>query len=245
MNPAARRLLLAALLGLAVQAGATGERPPGSVLDLSRWKLTLPEDTELPGRPDEVLQPDLSVFVRPGLFFSPRGGGVAFRGPCGGVTTRGSRYPRCELREMQAGVPPRLAAWSTDGARPRVLSGTVAITALPAVKPHVVFAQIHDARDDLLMLRLEGTKLLIEREGLPDVPVSRDYVLGGRIVYRIEAGRGRVRVWIQDVLRLDWSVSREGCYFKAGCYTQSNLERGDSRESFGEVTYYALSLTSD
>jgi len=39
-----------------------------------------------------------------------------------------------------------------------------------------------------------------------------------------------------------YSVSTSGCYFKAGCYTQSNTSKGDAPSAYGEVVIYAVSV---
>lgn len=43
------------------------------------------------------------------------------------------------------------------------------------------------------------------------------------------------------------SVARdaEGCYFKAGAYTQSNLEQGDEPDAYGEVVITELVVTHE
>ena len=112
----------------------------------------------------------------------------------------------------------------------------------PKVKPHVVCAQIHDADSDLLMIRLEGRKLMVERSGLPDLVLDDQYVLGTPFKVKIEAGQGRVRVFHNGGQALDWEVKRSGCYFKAGCYTQSNVKRGDAPDDFAEVQVMELVL---
>ncbi|MFH5804067.1 polysaccharide lyase family 7 protein [Alienimonas sp. DA493] len=213
---------------------------PGAVLDLSGWKLTLPVDTSRAGTPDEVPAAELGTFVDPRFFFlSAEPAGVAFRAPCGGRTTKNSRYPRCELRETTAdGARP--AAWSTDDGGRHTLTATLAVTALPAVKPHAVCAQIHDAEDDLLMIRLEGRKLFVERNDVGDVPLDDDYRLGTPFELKIEAAEGVVRVWYEDDLKLSWPASAAGCYFKVGCYTQSNAAQGDAADAYGEVVVSRL-----
>lgn len=215
---------------------------PAEKLDLSCWKLTLPVDTDLPGSPDEVRQPELASFVDPDHFFvDPQRRGVVFRAECGGFPTRGSRYPRCELREMEPDGR-TAASWSIADAGNRVLTMRAAITNLPLRKRHVVCAQIHDAEDDLLMIRLEGPRLFIERNRLPEVILHPGYALGTSFDLKIEAGDSRVRVWFDEELKLDWGVSRTGCYFKAGCYTQSHPGQGDSPEAFGEVVISRLQI---
>jgi poly(beta-D-mannuronate) lyase len=132
------------------------------------------------------------------------------------------------------------AAWSTDGKAKHTMTIRTAITKMPSVKPHVVCAQLHDADDDLLMVRLEGKKLFIERNSLGDVMLDTQYKLGTPFVLEIQAGDGRVKVWHEGNLKMNWGVSKGSCYFKAGCYTQSNLTKGDAADSFGEVVISQL-----
>jgi len=217
-------------------------RVPAELLDLTAWKLTLPYDTQRAGSPDEVRQPELSTFADPNCFYlSSAADAVIFRATCGGPTTDNSTYPRSELRQM-APNGQRQVAWDTQDPVRHSLQIEQAILALPAKKPHVVCVQIHDADDDVLMIRLEKKKLFVERPGEDDVLLDSNYNLGERYHLRIEAGQGRVRLWYNQQLKLDWSVARGGCYFKVGCYTQSNVQRGDAPEAYGEVALYSLQL---
>ncbi len=59
---------------------------------------------------------------------------------------------------------------------------------------------------------------------------------------KIEAGEGRVKLWYNGEQKLDWKVAKHGCYFKAGCYTQSNPSKGDAAESYGEVVIDSLAV---
>jgi hypothetical protein len=221
---------------------ALAVEPPAQVFDLGAWKLTLPVDTDLPGRPDEIVQPQLATFFDPEHFFT-KDRAIVFRAPCGGVPTRGSTYPRCELREMAAGGKAEIA-WSTADDVLHTLTLKASITHIPARKPHVVCAQIHDAKSDLLMIRLEGEKLFIERGEGGDVMLDRHYQLGTPFDVKIEAGQGRVKTWFNGEEKMDWPIQRSGCYFKAGCYTQSNPDRGDDPAAYGEVIIYELTSFS-
>jgi poly(beta-D-mannuronate) lyase len=213
---------------------------PARRIDLANWKLTLPFDTARPGRPDELGPAELQSFSDPRcFFFDDEAGGVVFRAHCGGATTRGSSYPRCELREM-TGSGKTEAAWATDDGLTHTLRLRAAITKTPRLKPHVVCAQIHDSEDDVLMIRLERTKLFIERNEHDDVELDEAYKLGTPFDLTIQAAAGRVSVRYDGALRLDWPISRSGCYFKAGCYTQSNPARGDVPQSCGEVIIHRL-----
>ncbi|MCR9200950.1 MAG: polysaccharide lyase family 7 protein [Planctomycetaceae bacterium] len=222
--------------------GAMAAPPcPGEVLDLSRWRLTLPVDTDRAGRPDEIRQPQLLTFADADFFtVNDSGDAVMFRAHCGGVPTRGSKFPRCELREIRREA--ERAWWSTSDRHLHTLRMRVAINKTPAVKQHVVCAQIHDDSDDLLMVRLEGSKLFVERNEVERVMLTRKYVLGTPFDLKIEAGQRRVRLWYNGELSMDWQVDRDRCYFKAGCYTQSTVERGDQPDALGEVAIYRLSV---
>jgi len=232
------RATIGSILLLSWNTTLAQERVPGKVLDLSHWKLTLPISGNHPGRASEILPVELASYRLAPWFEVADDGGVRFRAHCGGVPTKGSKYPRCELRELADGGKP--AAWSTSDGGVHTMTATLAITATPPVKRHVVCAQIHDADDDLLMIRLEGGRLLIERNTAGDVLLAPNYRLGTRFTVKIEAAAGQVKVWCDDELKMDWAVSRGGCYFKAGCYTQSLPVNGDQADSFGEVAIYRL-----
>jgi poly(beta-D-mannuronate) lyase len=226
---------------LVASVGTSADKLPADVLDLGSWKLTLPERTNGDRDASEIAQPELARYVHPDAFFvNEAGDGVVFRARCGGATTKGSSYPRSELREMTAAG--KRAAWSTTDAVIHTMTVRLAITATPLKKPHVVCAQIHDADDDLLMVRLEGRKLLVERNEVGDVVIDPDYQLGTPFDLVIAAGQGRVRVDYNGRPSLDWNVDRDGCYFKTGVYTQSNVKRGDAAEAFGEVVIYRLAV---
>ena len=45
------------------------------------------------------------------------------------------------------------------------------------------------------------------------------------------------------VLKGDIPVAGDGWYFKAGTYTQSNVERGDAPDAAGQVVIYSLGVT--
>ena len=224
---------------IAVIAWGVANEAPAKVLDLSQWKLTIPIDNDADGRADEVSQSQLPSFHDPRYFFV-HDSAVVFRCPCDGATTKGSQYPRCELREMSGTGKGTLAAWHTNDMGVHRMTAKMAITQTPVVKKHVVCAQIHDANDDVLMVRLEGKKLFIERNSEMAVVLTPNYQLGTPFELKIEAGDGRIRVWHNAEPKLDWKVARQNCYFKAGCYTQSNTDKGDAAEACGVVAIYHL-----
>lgn len=236
------RSLIIFLAGLlpALTIPAQGGQKPSDLIDLSHWLLTLPEDTEREGTPDEVFPHELATFSHDNWFFVAEDKrSVLFRAPAGGATTDGSKYPRCELREMNEGCDSR-AAWSTEDSLLHTLDVTLAVTKIPPVKPHIVCAQIHDADDDVLMVRLEGKKLFVEREGAPRIMLTRKYDLGTFFRVKIESGYGRIRLWYNGELKMDWNKSADGCYFKTGCYLQSNPGKGEAPDAVGEVVIQKL-----
>ena len=213
---------------------------PADILNLANWKLTLPIGTQRVGRPDEILQPQLARFaIAPYFVVNPTKTGVVFNAPVGGVTTSNSGYPRSELREMSGGTE---ASWSnTTGVH--TMTVTEAITHLPVVKPHVVAAQVHDAEDDVVMVRLEGSKLFVEQNGDSIGTLDAAYRLGTVFTVKLEASGGHVKVFYNGVLKVDSLRSGSGWYFKAGAYTQSNPTKGDAPDAYGEVVIYALDVT--
>lgn len=234
------RISLICVFAMVSTTGA--EERPARLIDLSGWRLTLPVETDLPGKPDEIRQPALSTFLSPQYFFvNEAKSGIVFRAHCGGVPTKGSDYPRCELRETNAEDNER-ASWSTDDGRKHAMSLKVAITRTPPVKKHVVCAQIHDAKDDVIMIRLEGTKLFVERNSLDRAMLDRKYKLGTPFDIQIEAANGEIIVRYNDEEKMNWKTSKKGCYFKTGCYTQSNQNKGDAADSYGEVIIYNLKI---
>ena len=139
--------------GPALRATEAPARVPGDLIDLADWYLTLP--TGKAGDPDTVENPDLEKFTNAFFTLNDARDGVVFSAHGDGVTTKNSHYPRSELREMNGSAK---AAWSnTSGTH--TLDVCEAITQVPSAKPEVVAAQIHDDKDDVLQIRLEGHKL--------------------------------------------------------------------------------------
>ncbi len=219
-------------------AAQTASNPtPGSVLNLTNWKLTLPT-----GKPDEITQPQLKTFsVNPYFQLNSAKNGVVFQANAGGATTQNSGYPRSELREMTSNGSER-ASWSnTSGSH--VMTITQAITHVPAVKPHVVAGQIHDDSDDIIEIRLEGTNLFVENNGKSVGVLDSGYKLGTTFTVRVEASGGHIKVSYNGKQKVDFTKSGSDWYFKAGCYTQSNTSKGDKADAYGQVIIYNLTVS--
>jgi Alginate lyase len=215
----------------------TSDIPPGRILDLTNWYLTLP--TGPPGEPDTVTQPTLATYSSPWFHAAADGRGVVFTADAGGATTKGSSYPRSELREMDG---TRRASWSDLTGR-HLLTAREAIITLPQVKPDVVAAQIHNDSSDVIEIRLKNKRLLVEQgDGGPDLVIDPDYRLGTPYDLTILAQDGNIRVSYNGQTKADIATSGSGWYFKAGSYVQSNPDHGDAPTATGTVLITALKV---
>lgn len=220
-------------------ATSSGSKP-SSVLDLSNWKLTIPSGNA--ESPTEIMQPALKEYVHD-VWFSINSGGVRFRAPVNAVTTSGSNYPRSELREMKNGGKDR-ADWSSkEGTHSMTIDE--AITAMPQKKPHVVAGQIHDASDDVIVIRLEGSELFVDVDGRNMHTLDAGYTLGKRFTVKFEVSNGATKIFYNGAESYTLSQDYSGAYFKAGAYTQSNCSKEDNcnENNYGEVVIYSLSVS--
>lgn len=145
-----------------------GKRIPGSVMDLSHWKITLPMDSNRDGKIDEVEPPSISRLLEPRFFYANESGGVVFTAPNKAKTTSGSTNTRSELRQMidpqgsktkapgnnfALAAHSKASRYGSIGGR---LSATLAVNHVaveaknPDKKPafSVVVGQIHAGKDD-------------------------------------------------------------------------------------------------
>lgn len=214
------------------------------------WKLTLPVGT--PGKPTEIKSPALATYLSEWFHPTADGDGVRFVAPTDGVTTKNSRNPRSELRELNADGT--LAAWSsTEGVHSMEVE--LAVDALPiGSKPVVVIAQIHDANDDVTVFRFEGST--------GDRSVGMLWITDGNnshgcMVNMLRLGqRFRIGFFVQNgVIRyafngepVDYEQRKAvtGCYFKTGSYCQSGgnvTKLRDGRADFASVIIYQLTVS--
>lgn len=207
-------------------------RYPAQLLDLSRWRL------ELPGEGHSIYRRALSVFTDDHFHFNAAKNGVVMRVGCGEPPrqpvpgNRGSAYPRVELHEREA--------WSTvEGAH--AMEATLAITRAPAAKPHLVAGQIHNATDDVVMVRLEGEQLYAAADGRK-ILLDGAYKLGAVFDVKLSAVAGLIEVFYNGV-RATFPACESACYFKIGVYVQSNPATGDGPGAFGEVVIHKLQVS--
>ena len=94
---------------IALAADPGDNPPPGSVFDLSFWKITLPQDDDGDGRPDEVDVAEIQTYAHPDFFYLDDQNRMVFTAPNRAVTTANSSNTRSELRQMLRGTNTRLS----------------------------------------------------------------------------------------------------------------------------------------
>ena len=201
---------------------------PGELLDLARWKITLPQDTpSIDGNPNEITSPAITTYQHTDFFrVTDDGQRVLFRAPVDGPVTESTEFPRSELREMTSSteLDAEGPGWSTtDGTH--VMTLRTRITEVPKVKQHVVVAQIHDSEDDVVMVRWEFGRLFVEAEGVEIGDLNPNQPLNSDFDVEIRAAGGVISISYNGGAPVTLTRDRTGCYFKAGIYTQSNKTR--------------------
>jgi hypothetical protein len=129
-----------------------------------------------------------------------------------------------------------LASWSTTQG-----THTMTITMKITAAPHdVVTGQIHDANDDVTVVRLIGNALwATDGDDTTGSLIDPAYVLGTEFQIQMVASGGQIKTYYNGVLKQTLTVSTSACYFKAGTYHQSN----GSGSAVAEVKIAALTVT--
>ena len=229
----------------AVPTAAGRCESPAKVLDLTNWKITLPvPKPDNAKSPLEVTQPTLADYAKDPFFqLTEDCDGVEFRAPVNGTTTVGSHNPRSELREMTDNGKSN-ADWSSTAGEHR-FTVNEAFTHLPEGKPQLVGVQIHDAKHDISVFRLEGSNLYVTHDNDSHYKLVTDhYVLGTRFDAGYEVSGGEVRAYYNGALQTTISDHFHGAYFKAGAYTQANCDDSQpcTGDNYGAVAVYSLSV---
>jgi Alginate lyase len=204
---------------------------PSQVIDLSNWKINLPTGNM------QISQPQLSGFYNPAFEVVEA---VQFTALCGGQPQPGSNYPRSELREMNPDGSN--ASWSPVTGT-HVMELTERITHLPVVKPQLVCAQIHNDTDYLILVELSGQTLYVRYQDSVAGVLDNNYKLGTFFDLKVQASLGYVDVFYNGVRMVHYPLNAPGCYFKAGCYVQSNVSTGDLATAFGQVEISHLAVS--
>ena len=212
---------------------------PSSIFDLKSWYVTLP--TGKAGHPDTVRQPSLDSYTDKNFTVTPEGDAIVFTGPCDGVTTVNSHYPRSELREMKGDA---LAGWSFVDVSELVY--TAAVLHLPEHKPEVVIGQIHDDKDDVVMVKCAGKTITCSYKGTTVKTLDSNYTLGQKFTVKILAAAGVISVFYNDMATAAYTTTTKEKkavnYFKVGCYTQSNAVHGAMPGEYAQTAVYSATV---
>jgi alpha-tubulin suppressor-like RCC1 family protein len=233
-------------------AGSAYPADLSSVGHLNEWKVTLPVDgSDADTYADEVTQPQLATYRSLSYFHTnSNNSAVVLRAPVGGATTPGSVFARTELRNMYPydGVKAATYNW-TSGTH--VLEINEAFTHLPSLIPKVVGVQIHDPDHEVLMIRLDGTRLYAQVRQLDgtytEVTFTNSYTLGTRFDAKVTADANGIFIDYNGVRMASFPgrvpSSTVYWYFKAGCYLHSKTSAGEAPSEYGEVLIYSLKTT--
>ena len=233
---------LPAILALGL-TGDVAAKDAGDVINLSIWKLVIPMDDNGDEVADEVSMPTLRLFEDPDFFhLSDDKDSVVFRARCDAPKSECSKYPRSELREMKKGGTGE-TSWGTNDGKVHNLTFSAAFLAVPDKSKDVVCARIADSEKDLLKVRLKGRKLLIDREDAEPVILDEDYEPGTFFNLMIIADNGRIRALYERKQIMEWQVERDGLFFRVGCYTLSDPDKGDKPDSYGETAFKSVFVT--
>lgn len=208
-------------------------------IDLSHWKLTLPDKTP----PTEIKPSELiKGWSHPEWFKRGKDGELIFACPVTGGHTLGSSYPRTELRELINGQSDRVN-WQFGGIHS--LSATCSIDRVPSSKK-VIIGQIHGKDGTslpLFKLVYNKGKLVAEFKKSPtdssDIKYEMGSIsLGKSIKYEIKANKLDLTITVNGKSRKvklvpEWLPCT--FYFKAGCYCIDN-----QGNEWAQVTFYDL-----
>lgn len=209
-------------------------------MDIRNWYLTLPTGKD--EKPDIVRQPELSKLNNDWFFVD--GTALVFRTPAGGATTKKSGFARCELRETNRDGS--LAAWKLN-AGTHSLQVTQSVDVLPRKRKCVCVAQIHDGKDEVVMVRLLDTSLQIMFDDEVFAILDDRYELKSKYELTLSVKSGQIQVRYKNGSRTKTvripEVSNRSCFFKTGSYIQTSPKKyGESKDAIAEVRLYRLSV---
>lgn len=159
---------------------------------------------------------------------------IDLRCPCDGETTKNSKFPRCELREMVNGEK---AKWSSSKGVHK-FKATFVVGKLPSVKPEVCVFQIHDGSNDRLQLIVSGDQLIYKFENVK-FPLGR-HETAFRVECTVRDDYAFLRV--NEMRGLRFYLKSDSLFFKTGNYMQSNLEIEKDENVYSLIKIYELAV---
>lgn len=214
---------------------------PGQLIDLKNWYLTLPIGK--PKDPDCIFSPNLERFVHPRFFYvNNKKDAVVFMAHCGGVTTKGARYARSELRECTNGGKDK-AAWETDKGE-HTMTYTASVEKLPLAKPSAIIGQIHATKKYFVLIKLRKNKLQVQHNDKIVGTLDDNFKVGKKFTIKINVKDNITNIYYDDMTRVKVRISAKAskCYFKVGSYLQSSTSTGDNADACAEVCLYDVKV---
>lgn len=184
--------------------------------------------------PKIVEFPELDILDNSDYQITPYG--IRMQALVNGFTTTNTKYPRCEFRELEADKSK--ASWDcSEGTH--TLKVITQVLKLPKQKPEICIAQLHDKDDDVFEIRYEKDQVVIS--GVPvspalKIPLETDININVKIDY------GVCSIDINNYIT-KFTLDNKGCYFKAGCYVQSNVSKEKSKTEKGQVLLKYLKVS--
>ena len=201
------------------------------------WNITLPTSKD-GKKPTTIEFPELETYNDDNYQLFPNY--IRMVAPCDGFTTPNSSYCRTEFRELINGEK---AAWDGTTGLHEMTYKFKAIT-LPVKKPDVCIGQIHDEKDDLIELRVEGEKLVVRGKLFTGYVVVDDaFKLDQEYNAVLGSDKGSVFIIVNNFktsLKAAKITSKK-CYFKVGNYVQSNASKGDKGNK-SEIHLYSAKV---
>lgn len=207
---------------------------PADVVGKS-WKVTLEDGSD-------VTQPQLAVYSDSNFKVSDDGLGAQLKCHYNAGHTASSQNSRCEWREMSSDGS-QLASWSTTSGRHQMLA-TFKVDQLMVIRPITVVGQIHDAKNDLTVFRLEDNNLyLTNGNSTHTYLITNDFRLGVKHSIGFDVSGGVVSyTYDNKPVPFTQSIKASGCYFKHGNYAQANSSTapGGKSSDYAQVVTYSL-----
>lgn len=218
---------------------------PNDIIDMTPWHLTLPIKRENRKDAKIIYNPKLKSFQNDTCFYvSPTHNSILFTANCGGATTRGSHYPRSELREMAGD---KRALWTSSGYHE--LTTVLSINETPKIKRDVVALQIHDGDSDVMQVLVKKDRLYvrgsIDSKAHDYGTLEDNYELGTKFSCKIICCSNLVKVYYNDMSSPKLTFKYHGDdenYFKVGAYVQSNVSKGDAPDTVGSVEVFSCNV---
>ncbi|WP_169560639.1 polysaccharide lyase family 7 protein [Nevskia ramosa] len=246
---------IALLFSSTVGAATATSTAPKLMIDLSKFKLTLPVNSTggITGKAVDVKPTELTG--TPGYaskyFYTDTTGAVVFYSPANGATTspgEGSDHTRSELREIYTGAGTTEWTNAVGG----TMTASLRVDQVADKSGKAIIGQIHGLSSMMILVYYNVPKKTIEVRYFtsPDNKTSQTFVaasnvnLGAKINYKIQWIGSSVSVMVNGstfnkVTPAAWN--KVPVYFKAGAYSStSNVGNPDSAAT--QVCFYSLNI---